>query len=428
MGLSNGERIEKILYSIKAMQEEADNLKCDYDYGRIKELISDLWVKFFGEKGNAGHWIMGDDLDNSSFDENSWVGIAFDSHTPTTNEINLDEPTGDKFFDAMRTIQDHLRMSVIVNDPERSAIIKIYHHCEHICYAMHRYEDELSASLDGFNKVVRLTQGEIFKIFSEDPEYYHAWLVAQICDKCITYTEHDVVNQWVVKQNMQHKLLLNNSIDYEKLYYMYMKIQFVDCVPYSTRFKMLLFIAGSRYKYPQQRDELIKMVTYHNSVSEDKVDMAQIDKWIGDCMTAKESDLEGDCRHSCYVTGNYKSGKEVSNWKWDHFHKRNVVETKHPFTCPSCNDDAIMEETIDLEEDKKRYECYACGYKIIGVDNIADLETYLDDPKILEGNQEEKVDICLASSDDNPPESTQSWHVVKDNSIDNSSPEEDLNR
>jgi predicted RNA-binding Zn-ribbon protein involved in translation (DUF1610 family) len=177
---------------------------------------------------------------------------------------------------------------------------------------------------------------------------------------------------------------------YEKMYYMFVKIQFADKISCSDRIRILLYIAGSHYHYAHQHKELIEMVTYHNTVSEDKVDLSDLDKWISNCIELEKERSENTGR-SCSLTGNNEYDVKIHNWKWDYFNKRNVVETSNSFICPSCGGNAVMEETIDLENDKKQYECYECGYKIADVDNLADLEKYLS------GITEEKVDIRLAS-------------------------------
>lgn len=296
MGLSNNERFEKIAYSITNILAQAENLKDDYLYSKIKILIDDLWPNFLGKSVNRAFWITGGGFDSQSFSEGSLLCLAFKEQMPQKEDSLDNEDEEGEYndsFKAMKVVDSMLKITTLANNQELAAIIEIHKWIENLTYALCRYDDDFSKNLWPLNKIVRKIQGELFDIIRGNSDFYRAWLLANIVDKCVNvYDKNDFVAKWVRKQNIHHDLRLmgNQEHKLEELQEVYFDLQpkNTEEIGVKKRLFILLALCGRRYEYDHQFKELKEMAETYNQNSNPKISLDKLQEIFCWCKEQKK--------------------------------------------------------------------------------------------------------------------------------------------
>lgn len=296
MGLSNNERFEKIAYSITNILAQAENLKDDYLYSKIKILIDDLWPNFLGKSANRTFWITGGGFDSRSFSEGSLLCLAFKEQISQKEDYSDNEDEEGEYndsFKAMKVVDNMLKITTLANNQELAAIIEIHQWIENLTYALCRYDDDFSKNLWPLNKIVRKIQGELFDIIRGNSDFYRAWLLANIVDKCVNvYDKNDFVAKWVRKQNIHHDLRLmgNQEHKLEELQEVYFDLQpkNTEEIGVEKRLFILLVLCGRRYEYDHQFKELKEMAETYNQDSNQKISLDKLQEIFYWCKEQKK--------------------------------------------------------------------------------------------------------------------------------------------
>jgi len=313
MGLSNNERFEKIAYSITNIVSQTRNLKDDYTYSRLKNLVEELWPAFLGKSSNSLFWITGGGFDVSHFSENSLLCLAFKENQPREDEDSIygQDEDGVKYNDSIesrKTVGKMLKLETLINDRELASVVEIHQWAENLSYALCRYDDSFSKNLWPLNKIVRKIQGELFDIIRGDSNFYRAWLLTNIVKKCVNLWDDDVVSKWIRHQNVQHNLRLMNSREHklEDLQAVYFDLQphYVRDVPIEKRMFILLALCGRRYHYDHEFKQLKKWVEQHNEKSDEKINLDKLQEIFYWCQEQKKIyDEEEKYETYCELSG-----------------------------------------------------------------------------------------------------------------------------
>jgi hypothetical protein len=310
MGLSNNERFGKIAYSITNILTQAEKLKDDYSYSKLKVLIDELWPAFLGKNSNRLFWITGGGFDCRSFSEGSLLCLAFKENAPNTEDDDEPEEEGD-YCDTRksRKITDEmLGIATLINDGERAAIVEINQWIENLTYALGRYHDDFMENLWPLNKIVRKIQGCLFDIIRGDKDFYRAWLLANIVDKCVNVWGDDIVSKWVRKQNVHHDLRLMSWSEHklEDLQAVYFELQpfYTGQISTEKRLFILLCLCGRRFHYEHQFNGLKKLVEEHNESSGEKINLDKLQEIFYWCQEQKKTyDAEQKYERYCELSG-----------------------------------------------------------------------------------------------------------------------------
>lgn len=188
MGLSDGERLTGIMYSIKRIRKHVNDIKeCrDYTYHKsdLKDIfaLSDkLWHSFLGKDSNSLHWLFGSPGSNSLQADNHslWANIVR-SHLPKLeydeNKFRDEEPEI-KYFNPF---DGFLNISGLIKDTYISKVYEIYLELETLSYYVRRYKDSLLEELDNLNILISDLYGACFEFMENKEEYAKAYVLNQI--------------------------------------------------------------------------------------------------------------------------------------------------------------------------------------------------------------------------------------------------------
>ena len=325
MGLSDGERTGKIFYSVNQLNKLSNQI----NHKQVKKLISKLWYATLGCRSNGIFWFLGGELDSDKMSENGLVSNAF-------KHIFHKEPYREKnegFFEDISYVKEMVKMPAYLRETQKSNLLKAFRHCENIEYALSRYNDKYKKSLKSLNFVLRQLQGCFYDIFSSDSDYMRAWMLENIFHhKIFTYKEDDLVNQWAVKQHLHHNLN-SNDLPFNEVKTLFVKYQFVKELDTSTKIGIILIVMGRKYHYKHEHKEFLKMVEFHNGVSEDKVDIDWLNELLEACSEKKkeheeESHEQYTQNEFCFLTNNYHGNDEHTVLEKDEFIK--MVKRENP--------------------------------------------------------------------------------------------------
>ena len=212
-------------------------------------------------------------------------------------------------------------MNTLINNETKSAVIYTHHACANLAYAIHRYDDEFSKSLNKLNITLRNMQGELFNIMSGDEDFLRAYLIHNIADKCVPYEKEDIVSLWVVLQNVHHDLRLHDGMTKEILFHTWRKLQFRKNVPAQERMKTLLNLISRRNHYEHHHKNLIKLAEDYNKTATDKIDIKVLKAYFKTSVDERKTDKD-PCRYLCSLTNNYSDGEVIQNLSWKEWDKQ----------------------------------------------------------------------------------------------------------
>ena len=273
MGLSDGERRNKIVWAIRGIRIESRGLRGDlddlysFDQDAIKELlqlIDELWHSFLGKRRNSSFWLFGGDYSNPVTHEGlggPW-STAIHHHLEENREepgvIRMPDMDRDRPFDPFK---HSLGMDDLIPKKWQQKVASIYHWTEQLSYALRRYDDGMRRGLADLDKLISDMQGCCFEIFSGHEGFAEAYMGEKLAEVVWKHTcpyQEDPYTQALRDLNFHHdlaaglrKLSLKKMI---KLHRWWLERKPTD----QNRLVLGLRIAGGKFHYDHQCQKLIE--------------------------------------------------------------------------------------------------------------------------------------------------------------------------
>ena len=257
MGLSNGERYSKILWSVKNIE---DQLKEVEDRKNISAFSGKLWSALLNKESNSGFWIMGGGFDSERFNEGTFLCEALSVHIERMNNKN-DEFR--KRLEEKDPLVESIRIQNIIGD-KNAPLVLIYQWIENFYYAVNRYDDEFSESLPELKSRIANLKGELFSVFSDDEVFAKAYLLNQILDKCVDKYDIDCPLAIMLEEHyLYHGFKLSRNHSLEDLALTWKAIQFEKEIPLEKRALITLCVLGGRVGEAHNRRKVEKSLDGH---------------------------------------------------------------------------------------------------------------------------------------------------------------------
>jgi hypothetical protein len=192
MGLSNGERLQKITWAVRALVNIGNKLRDHRNQDEVylpmstRESINhfcaitdNLWHQFLGSKRNGGFWFLGGEHNNALRDTNTPWAVAVAYHVSHSRpESNMDRRLREYFdpFDGFLSIKGLLSGEI------RGLFYEAFAWMEQLSYALRRYDDALLRRLPDLNKSISDIYGVLFEVFQSDVEYAKAYVAHQLLE------------------------------------------------------------------------------------------------------------------------------------------------------------------------------------------------------------------------------------------------------
>ena len=316
MGLSNEERFERVIWSVKRLNDLLPTLERYKGYSQnaknIPVLIRDLWATLLSNQGDGMFWIMGSSMTNPHLDVKNLFHAAMIAHGETiAYEVNtLVRKKEDKEDleahakqDPKFSMKEHEEYESdtkygkdclpniiqIIHDGDdgafNSAILKIYAELENCMYAINRYDDEFAKEFTPMRKLIANLNGECFAYMSIEKVFFEAYLLDAILKKLLS-------KEWDSKKNLifnifktfycHHHCKVKNRDDFQiaELMVIWKKIQNAEKISDNDRICIWLEIAGHNFAEAEgyNRNELMKILTKFNKnvTSSNRVSVARV--------------------------------------------------------------------------------------------------------------------------------------------------------
>jgi hypothetical protein len=215
MGLSSGERLQKIIWVLKIIAKM--KFTC-WEYKSLNEHISKLWPNFFGNNGNSGHWLFGSDSSAECLEEDSPLGISF----LESKRKNLEQKTKKEFEDTKSWYNDFIANKSFL-EGEDAQIWTLLSCIETYFYAANRYPgDEFSQKLKLVTDEICHIRG-ILQTILEEEKFSKAWMFKHILKWGFDYG-HDVIEDIFEELYLHHYLKLD-ALSFEQIYKIFVKWQ-----------------------------------------------------------------------------------------------------------------------------------------------------------------------------------------------------------
>jgi hypothetical protein len=272
LGLSDEERITKIVWAIRALVEHGQDLKSAVNsdtgytvpYGSrrsAKELVrltGKLWHSFLGRNSNGAFWIFGGDHNNEVRGAGGAWSTAIlgqcEAHRPDENRDWFEERERGMPFDPFDSA---LTVSGLLEHPYRNAIYEIYAWSEQLSYALRRYNDKLKKSYKKLDKLISDIQGTCFDLFQRDTGFGKAY-VGNVLLKALYADEK--AREIFLSDHWHHHLgagvkeaTLTEIIEWDRW-----RLTHKDTL--QNRLVLAMRIMGKRYHYDHQLKKLLGQV------------------------------------------------------------------------------------------------------------------------------------------------------------------------
>jgi len=298
MGLSNEERTEKIFFSVWRMTrpERFDSLA---KYPELLELLRRLWSTLLARKSNGLYWILGSGVGNEIMDKPSLFNTAIIGNKYRDEPDNLQQMTDERIaeIEAMpdspekTALLEKARLiefqccyrptfqSILLrNAPELASIYEIYEECEHIRYALNRYDDEFSAGLSELDALICNILGNCFNYFTTDSRFREAWYTWQISNRLVylRVDETSVVVRFWASQHLQHAVGIGVH-DLDELHAKWAVIQQKQTLTSEEAILTTLWLLKRRFHYDHELNALLELLRKHNREHpKDKVNLNKV--------------------------------------------------------------------------------------------------------------------------------------------------------
>ena len=300
MGLSDEERQHQLWYACNAIHKAAD--KVDKELGAVCRTV---WPAFLGGTSNGVHWILGSGADNPIEKPDSAWGAALmgqfetdrhEEHEPEHRKLARKE------FNPFKGFLDIIGL-LRAGDPEKAAVFELFARTEVAVYALRRYNDEFLSNRKDLSDLIAIIQGMCFDRFHKSAVYPRAYLLNMILERLYggRYSnQEDKVRDAIMKVNGHHDLKRPMEDRESLLVLRGWDLQGRRAKTPKARIKLFLRIAGRRFRYEHQFNQLLA-----EAGIEKPKQVAKLRKfWGKHCVTPhKERDAES--------MGHYRKEHEV---------------------------------------------------------------------------------------------------------------------
>jgi len=264
MGLSDGERLEKMYWSAKYLYELGNDLYKTNFYCKepLVGLCKQVWAKLLGGDHNGVYWILGGAITNPIKDTTNAWAIAIASkfedvrYNRQTTRLGLMRDRNEEFdpFDCFLS-EKGLIGSGEYEGQAYKLIYEIYAHTESMIYALRRYDDELLKRFSGLSDLISEIQGVCFGLFTTTESYAKAYLAHQIFrDK---FYANKTINRLALKDNWHHHYSLIMEWPLDEIMRLHKEL-FAKEPTLQSLLKYSLIVMGRRYHYQHLLDALVK--------------------------------------------------------------------------------------------------------------------------------------------------------------------------
>jgi len=257
MGLSDQERIEKMLWSCRKITTLGADLRVeitnDYDdkFKRLADKIEEIWPAMLNGESNGIHWLLGSSATNKIESTTSIWGCAIAYHCEKERRKHDLFSSDDLLdFDPMHellSITSLLRSDDL--DGKMLAIVyEIFAWTEEMTYALRRYDDELNSRFEKMSSLISTIQGMCFDIFSSYNAFAKAYLANEIFKKM--YFNKDF-KKIALKQYWHHyltRIMHRHELEFEQIMDWHRVIHKEE-LPLEKLIVIALKIMGRRYHY-----------------------------------------------------------------------------------------------------------------------------------------------------------------------------------
>lgn len=192
MGLSDEERLSKMVWAINALSRlgrelkdlDRDELPHDSNVSLISDYTDQLWHAYLGGDSNGAFWLLGGDHNNPVTQEGApWsTAIMYQCETnrPRVDGVVTWEELSSKEFNPFRGFLD---VPGLLPKTYQKKVYEIYGWTEQLSYALRRYKDALSDRYGELNKLISDIQGACFDIFAKDTGFGKAYVANRLFEE-----------------------------------------------------------------------------------------------------------------------------------------------------------------------------------------------------------------------------------------------------
>lgn len=290
MGLSNQERVMRVTWSIKRMQELVPALK-QYEEEwpslsvKLSTLVEQLWPTLLRTNGDGLFWIMGSKMNRDNLDPMNLFHIAMVGHGDEAisqvreqmnkmHEVANDEETSEDVEEDiwygkncepdLDNIIHHGRDGAYNN-----AVMKLYAEIENCQYAMNRYHDKLAESMNPLRDLCAMIHGKCFEVISAHTQFFEAYLLNVMATKLMAGpwdSKKNLIFALFKRFHLQHEWTVRDRCPEEivRLMAMWKRIK-DDKLTNEEKVIIVLSIAGKTFgEYPHYRKELEQFLREFN--------------------------------------------------------------------------------------------------------------------------------------------------------------------
>lgn len=307
MGLSDSERMGKLMYSSKLLtQYKRELLKHEEGYRRdevepLMELIDEVWPALLGTKSNSGHWLLGSESTQKVVvgNQDPW-SLAVLSRIPSYNGESLS--TDEDPFEPKDSVLDHLSIEDLLYQAENHEIrfvVRVYQILENMIYALRRYDDDFLSDLQVLSDLIAKMQGECYSVLHENADFAECYVAHQIysilytCEYHDNVEDHDSVDKWLHGSNMHHYITRAIARGGESVrwlaeqHILLINSKGVDLK--KNRVLVAMRMAGRRFHHEYDLDNLKKALSKDKDLN-NKDFFKILDKEFANCMAAYKQD------------------------------------------------------------------------------------------------------------------------------------------
>lgn len=226
MGLSDQERYSKIVYTVKNLSDLLATITDEYGFRKLKSFQDKIWPALLNKEQFNHFWLFGDGFSNTKF-EGGLLYEALSIHAedlvgePYEQTEEQNEKQGMREF-----ILERMDILNLLSDRNERIVVEAYQHIINYFYAVNRYRDKFSENFTDLTSLLSNIKGELFKIISNDPTYFRAYLLSNIYKKCIDVYADDALNNVLRKHYLYHNFPLMKEHDTKFLFETWKRIQF----------------------------------------------------------------------------------------------------------------------------------------------------------------------------------------------------------
>jgi hypothetical protein len=315
MGLSDGERNDKVIWAIHRIHQIAERMPHHFSTEKLREVALTLWPALLAGSKNGMHWIMGSSSTSDRVGENGVFECAMksvrDKFLPKDEQGEFDEKF--KEIERDRELFHPSAVKLLARNPQSggealSCAFDIYRWTEQYFYAANRYQDDFAESLRPVSEKMALIQGLMFPLMAKGTSVAKAWMLENILNRYVQHTsgrEEDLLYTWYKNEGLHHDMGID-LIDPTELYNEFkalQKMEFED-VTYEKRLLFMLKVADRRFHYEHQHKKLLDYLVKNKDKM--KVNITKVKAALKKCSDAyakydKERKENGYDRF-CYFT------------------------------------------------------------------------------------------------------------------------------